>query len=108
MWTLKGAVSSSVLTCAQVTGQTGVVLTLTPMGAGSAIDKTFPCAGNTGDYVDVPLGSYTVSGSIINSMSQALGTASPASLMLASSPCDSVVSNECTKNLPITILVDGL
>jgi hypothetical protein len=107
IWTLKGATSGSTLTCAQVTGQTGVLLTLTPKNSPSPIDKTFPCGGNTGDYVDVPLGMYTVSGSIINNMSQALGTANPASLDLESSPCDSVVSHECTKNLPITILVDG-
>ena len=106
-WVLKGATSGSTLTCAQVTGQSGVSVTLTPSGGASPISMTFPCVGNSGDLVAVPVGTYTAVADILNGSSQSLGSAAPVSVTVASSPCDGVVSNECVRNSSETILVDG-
>jgi hypothetical protein len=107
-WILKGGSSATTLTCAQVTGQSGVNVVLTTSGAGAPIEKTFPCVGNSGDFVAVPFATYTASVSILNAASASLGSAPPASVTVAASPCDGVVSSECVKNLSVTISVDGL
>jgi hypothetical protein len=91
-----------------VTGQSGVNVVLTQAGSPTPIEKTFPCVGNSGDVVAVPFGKYAVSTAILNASSAALGSAPPASVTVAASPCDAVVSNECVQNLTVTISVDGL
>lgn len=108
-WILKGAITGNTLTCSQVTGQAGVELLLTASGGSqSPIKRTFPCVGNEGDLVAVPVGTYTAVADMLNASSQSLGSASPVSVTVASSPCDNVVSNECVRNLTTTILIDGM
>ena len=108
-WILKGATTGSTLTCAQVTNQTGVELLLTASGGAQLpVKRTFPCVGNEGDLVAVPVGTYTAVADMLNAMSQSLGSSAATPVTVASSPCDTVVSNECVRNLTTTILIDGM
>ena len=77
-------------------------------GSQSPVKRTFPCVGNEGDLVAVPVGTYTAVADMLNAMSQSLGSSAATPVTVASSPCDNVVSNECVRNLTTTILIYGM
>lgn len=102
-WTLQQG--GSAVTCAQVAGQAGVSVLLTPSGSTSSIQRTLPCEPGGGDVTGIPFGGYTVTIDLINSQSLSLGSAPAQSVTLAASPCDRIVSGDCAKNLSVTVVV---
>ena len=74
-WSLAKASDSSPLECNDVTGEDGVDILSTLDNSTFAIDDTFNCVLGEGVTGVLPLGSYTVSISVINMAGDSLGTA---------------------------------
>jgi cysteine-rich repeat protein len=101
-WTLRGATSNNVLTCADVPGQAGVTLEATVTGSTMGTSDVFDCADGSGVTAGLLAGSYTISNSIIDAQGAALGTAPAQGNKLIQAP------NKVTDLGSIEIPVDGL
>lgn len=93
------------MTCAQVAGQAGVSVLLTPSGSTSVIQTTLSCAPGSGDVTGIPFGTYTVEVDLVDGSGSSLGSAPVQTLTLAATPCDAIISGDCAKNLNVVITV---
>jgi cysteine-rich repeat protein len=73
-WQLVGAVSNNMLTCAQANSG-GVELVSTLTSSTMALSDVFSCEAGHGITAALPAGTYTVSASVLDMSSQAVGTA---------------------------------
>jgi len=105
-WSLKGASSSTTLSCAAAGGTTVSVIGTRAGDVGALTEDLFDCADEGGDAL-YDFGSYDFSVQLLNAQSQALGDVVKFAITFDDAPCVEVTDRRCVKAKTVVLPVDG-